>query len=187
LRSLLAPTEVPSSLYGPSVRISAAVQLMSRASLGCMSELRNIEDRQSDAIELLGRNGDGWIATASPTGRPHLIAVSTWWDGTHLVIATVGSSRTARNLDATRRARLALGSTDDAVLVDAEVVDSVAVNGADPDLRGGFIAAAGWDPGDEGSSWRFFSLLPARMQAFRGYGELQGREVMRNGRWLETE
>lgn len=151
-----------------------------------MSELRDIEDRRSDAIELLGRNGDGWIATANSAGRPHLIAVSTWWDGSHLVIATIGTSRTARNMDATGRARLALGSTDDAVLVDTEVIESVAVNEANPELRSGFTAAAGWNPGDEGPNWRFFRLLPARVQAFRGYGELQGREVMRDGRWLEA-
>jgi hypothetical protein len=42
--------------------------------------------------------------------RPYLFAVSTWWDGREVTIATIGSSRTARNLDETRLGRLAIVS-----------------------------------------------------------------------------
>jgi hypothetical protein len=30
----------------------------------------------------------------------------------------------------------------------------------------------------------FFRLRPTRIQAYRGYGELEGRDVMRGGRWV---
>ena len=149
-----------------------------------MGEKRVIDQRRADALALLQRNGDLWLATASPAGRPHLIAVSTWWDSSQLVVATVGSSLTARNLDATGRGRLAGGSTDDVVMIDVRVASSVPVAEADEALRSAFITAAGWDPAEEGDDWRFFRLEPVRVQAYRGYGELQGREVMRGGRWL---
>jgi hypothetical protein len=45
------------------------------------------------------RNGDVWLASASPSGKPHLIAASSWWTGARIVIATTAMSRTARNLD----------------------------------------------------------------------------------------
>ncbi len=149
-----------------------------------MSELRSLEDRRSDVLDALARNRDMWLATAGPPGTPHLIAVSSWWDGAHVVIATTGASRTARNLAATGLGRLALGSPDDVIVVDVGVADSVAVAEADPQLRAGFAAAAGWDPGEVGPDWRFFRLSPVRVQAYRGYGELRGREIMRDGRWL---
>jgi hypothetical protein len=150
-----------------------------------MSETRSTGQRTSDVLAALEQNRDAWLATASPTGQPHLIAVSSWWDGEQVVIATVGSSRTARNLDAGGRARLALGSPEDVIMIDVKVSSSAPVDGADPELVAGFTAAAGWNPAEEGSNWRFFRLRPVQAQAYRGYGELEGREVMRGGRWLE--
>jgi hypothetical protein len=148
-----------------------------------MTEQRSVDQRRADVLALLKRNGDLWLATAGPAGRPHLIVVATWWGGSQLVVATVGSSLTARNLGATGRGRLAGGSTDDVVMIDARVASSLPVAEAD-ESRSGFITAAGWDPAEEGDDWRFFRLEPVRVQAYRGYGELQGREVMRGGRWL---
>jgi hypothetical protein len=48
----------------------------------------------------------------------------------------------------------------------------------------GFSGAMGWDPRDVGEGWDFFRLRPARIQAFRGYDEIEGRDVMRKGSWL---
>lgn len=31
----------------------------------------------------------------------------------------------------------------------------------------------------------YFALVPSRIQAYRGYDELPGREVMRDGIWLD--
>ena len=42
----------------------------------------------------------------------------------------------------------------------------------------------GWDPREVGEGWAFFRLRPSRIQAYRGYEELEGRDVMRNSRWL---
>jgi len=150
-----------------------------------MSELRSTGQRKSDVLASLAENRDMWLATSSPTGRPHMIAVSSWWDGKQVVIATIGTSRTARNLDATGLGRFALGSPDDVVMIDVRVLDSVPVHHADPLLAAGFAAAAGWNPLEEAGSWKFFRLTPLEVQAYRGYGELQGRQVMHDSQWLE--
>lgn len=104
-----------------------------------------------------------------------------------MVVATVGASRTARNLGATGLGRLALGSPSDVIMVDVSVVDSTAVADAAPQLRAEFVATVGWNPTEEGPDWRFFRLLPVRVQTDQGYGELPGREIMRDGQWLGPE
>lgn len=149
-----------------------------------MGALRNTAQRKADVLAALQKNGDLWLATATPSGKPHLIAVSSWWDGGQVVIATTGHSRTARNLEATRLGRLALGSPEDVTMVDVALSESTPVRSASPEVRAGFKAAAGWDPADEGSEWTFFRLRPVHVQAYRGYSELEGREVMRESRWL---
>ncbi|MGH2465887.1 MAG: pyridoxamine 5'-phosphate oxidase family protein, partial [Candidatus Limnocylindrales bacterium] len=86
--------------------------------------------------------------------------------------------------DATEVARLALGAPDDVIVVDARLTASVLVRSADAPLQAGFAAAVGWSPIDEPGDWRFFRLAPSRIQAYRGYGELEGRDVFNAGRWL---
>jgi hypothetical protein len=149
-----------------------------------MSEGRNVEQRKADTLAALHAQRDLWLATADTGGKPHLIAVSAWWDGSHLVIATTAASRSARNLDGNGIARLALGSPDDVIVIDAAMADSAKVRDADAELAAGFAAAVGWDPRDISGDWVFFRLTPARIQAYRGYDELEGRDVMQLGRWL---
>ena len=59
-----------------------------------------------------------------------------------------------------------------------------AVKEADPGVVSGFTAAAHWNPAEQPGSWRFYHLRPTRIQAYLGYGEVEGKEVMREGRWL---
>ena len=51
------------------------------------------------------------------------------------------------------------------------------------ELGDGFSAAMGWDP-REMDGWMFFRLRPTRIQAFRGYDEIEGRDAMVRSRWL---
>ena len=147
-----------------------------------MAEGRSTQQRKADVIAALERNGDMWLAT-SGGGAPHLIAASGWWDGSQMTIATISGSRTARNLNASKQARVALGTPDDVVMIDVAVADRKPVSDA-PQVRSGFKAALGWDPADEGPDWVFYTLQPVRIQAYRGYSEQKGRDVMRDGRWL---
>ena len=148
-----------------------------------MAESRSIEARKADVLATLEGQHDMWLATADRSGRPHLIAVSAWWDGTDLVIATIATSRTAANLATGRDVRLAAGSPANAIMIDARVVESEAVDRA-TDVARGFAKAVGWDPREVGEGWAFFRLRPSRIQAYRGYEELKGRDVMRGSTWL---
>src|SRR5256714_2671749 len=145
--------------------------------------MRDTGTRKADVLAALERQADLWLSTADPNGRPHLIPVSAWWDGTHLVIATRSASRTAQNMKMNRQVRMAGGSPSDAIMIDADVVERLAVEDS-PDLAGGFAGAVGWDPRDVGRGWFFFRLRPTRVQAYRGYDELEGRDVMRGASWL---
>ena len=152
-----------------------------------MGELRSVATRKAAVLGVLEGQRDLWLATADRTGRPHMIAVSAWWDGTDLVVATTAASRTARNLAGGTEVRLAAGAPDDVIMIDATVVESVAATEA-AELADGFAIAVGWNPRDvqeqSGHGWVFYRLRPTRIQAYRGYDELEGREVMTNSRWL---
>lgn len=148
-----------------------------------MSDLRTMQARKADVLGALEGQRDLWLATADSSGRPHLIAVSAWWDGSDLVVATRAASRTAANLAGSPDVRLAAGSPADVIMIDARVVESVAANEA-AELADGFTIAVGWDPRAVGEGWAFYRLRPTRIQAYRGYDELEGRFVMRNSRWL---
>jgi len=149
-----------------------------------VSELRTTAQRRADVLVTLERQGQGWLATASRDGIPRLIAVTATWTGTDVVIATRTPSPTAGNLDETRLARLALGTPDDAMMADLEVSEMAPATRQAGPLHDAFVGAAGWDPADEGPDWRYFRLRPTRIEAYRGYGELEGRAVMRDGAWL---
>jgi hypothetical protein len=148
-----------------------------------MTELRSVEERKADVLVVLEGQRDLWLATSDSSGRPHLIAVSAWWDGTDLVVATTASSRTASNLGESPRVRLAAGAPNDVVMIDARVLESIAANEA-AEVADGFAIAVGWDPREVGEAWAFYRLRPTRIQAYRGYDELEGRDVMRDSRWL---
>ena len=149
-----------------------------------MSRSRSVAERKADVVAALEAQGDLWLATAGAAGRPHLIAVSAWWDGTDLVVATTGGSRTATNLGAGSSVRLTAGTPADAIMIDARLMDRVDVAKA-PEVALGFAGALGWDPREVGPGWEFFRLRPTRIQAYRGYEELDGRNVMSDSRWLD--
>jgi hypothetical protein len=147
-----------------------------------MSELRNTAQRRADVLAMLERHGDAWLATAHG-GDAHIIVTATAWNGESIVVATRESSLTARNLDENQSARLAFGSSDDAVLIDVELAASLPASDAG-EVGATFQHAAGWDPAEQGPDWRYFVLRPVRIQAYRGYSEITGRDVMKGGRWL---
>ena len=147
-----------------------------------MTALRKADERKRDVMAVLDAQGQMWLSTAGD-GRPHVIGVSAWWDGAELVLATLGTSRTAQNLRGSGTGTLVAGTPDDAVVVYADMVESMPAADAD-EVATGFSRVMGWDPRDAGEGWHFFRLRPSRIQAFRGYDEIEGRDVMRGGRWL---
>jgi len=144
--------------------------------------LRDTATRKKDVLAALEKQGHYWLATAEVGGRPHLIAVSGWWDGSELVITTLGTSKTARNMAMNPAVILAGGDPSDAIVIQAQAIASTPVEDSD-ELAAGFKSAVGWDPREIGG-WMFFRLRPTRIQAFRGYDEIDGRDVMIRSRWV---
>ena len=145
-----------------------------------MTSIRSAEQRKKDVLDALDKQGHYWLSTAEIGGRPHVIGVSGLWDGSQVVVTTLGTSVTARNMSMNPRVVLAGGDPSDAIVIQAGVIDSAAVEDS-PGMSADWKKAMGWTP-DEG--WMFFRLRPTRIQAFRGYDEIEGRDVMIRSRWL---
>ncbi len=142
------------------------------------------EQRKQDTLDRLERDVDAWVATADPaTGTPYLVPLSFLWDGATLLIATPTASPTSRNLQATGRVRLGVGPTRDVVLIEGTVEALAAA-----DLPGGageaFAAKTGFDPRQLSTPYTYFRVQPRRLQAWREANELEGRELLRDGRWV---
>jgi len=144
--------------------------------------VRSTTQRIADVRAMLEREVDAWVASASASGDAYLLPLSFYWDGSCLTIATPKTSRTARNLRRAGWARLALGPTRDVVMVEGDVRE-IPVD-AEPELAEAHANAAGFDARRE-PGYVFFQLRPARIQAWRNPAELDERDVMRDGRWLD--
>ena len=141
--------------------------------------------RLDDVRALLAGAVDVWVATASPTGVPHLVPLSLVAVGSELIVcATPETTTTARNIRSTGRARLGFGDLRDVVMVDAAAT-STPWSAAPPHLAELFVRARGWDPLAEPFAFAMLELRPVRVQAWRSLEEIVGRELMRDGAWLE--
>ena len=145
--------------------------------------MRDAATRKRDVLAALEKQGQYWLATAQVGGGPHVIGVSGLWDGNEIVLTTLGSSKTARNMAMNPLVVLAGGDPSDAIVIQAQVVDSSPVADS-PRLLEEWKKAMGWDPSELGD-WMFYRLRLTRIQAFRGYGEIGGRDVMIRSRWVE--
>ncbi|MFI8829462.1 pyridoxamine 5'-phosphate oxidase family protein [Streptomyces afghaniensis] len=145
------------------------------------------EQRKKDTLHRLEHDVDAWVATAgSASGTPYLVPLSFLWNGSYLLFATPASSPTGRNLAATGRARVGIGPTRDVVLVDGsvETVQPSDLTEQDAEL---FAAKTGFDPRRLATPYLYFRVVPQRVQAWREADELDGRELMRDGRWLTAD
>ncbi|MCO5996927.1 pyridoxamine 5'-phosphate oxidase family protein [Actinoallomurus rhizosphaericola] len=144
---------------------------------------RSRAQRRRDTEHRLANDTDIWVASASADGAPYLVPLSFDWDGEALLLATPTDSRTGRNLAAARSTRLGLGPTRDVSMIEGEV--EILELDALPQERGDrFAARTGFDPRTLTTPYRWFRVLPRRIQAWREENELDDRELMRDGRWL---
>jgi hypothetical protein len=144
---------------------------------------RNREQRRRDTEHRLANDIDCWVATASPEGSPYLVPLSFDWDGAALLLATSTGTPTGRNLAANTTARLALGLVRDVVLIDGDV-EVLAIDALASDQGDRFVARTGFDPRAYGQDYRWYRVVPQRIQAWREVNELAGRDLMRDGEWL---
>jgi len=148
-----------------------------------MSVPRAAAERRADALARLAADVDVWVATARGD-VPHLIPLSFLWDGARLLLATPDASVTARNLRATGRARLTLGTTRDVVVIEG-TAESWPVAAVAPAVADAFAARTGFDPRLSAARMVFIWIRPRRIQAWREESELTGREIMGDGVWLD--
>ncbi len=144
---------------------------------------RDAARRKADSLAMLSTPAiDVWVATASPDGREHLVPLSLAWVDERLVIAVATTSRTARDIAASGRARMAVGPTRDVTMIDARLERTVSVAAAGH-LADAYAAQADWDPRDS-EGYVFLVLRPERVQAWRESDEIADRTIMRNGQWV---
>jgi hypothetical protein len=143
---------------------------------------RSTEQRKQDTLARLGKDVDAWVASADPDGGAYLIPLSYLWDGATLTFATPEASPTGRNLRASGRAKLALGTTRDVVLIDGSV-EAFTLETVPGDLADAFAAKL-WDARRSTPRYAYFRVTPRQVAAWREENELKGRVIMRDGRWL---
>ncbi len=116
-----------------------------------------------------------------------MVPLSFHWDGKLILIATAAASPTGRNLSASGRVRLGIGTTRDVVLIEGEVARSYPADEIASDLGDVFAARAGFDPRLSSSPFQYFEVRPRRIQAWREENELECRLLMRDGEWLVAD
>jgi hypothetical protein len=115
------------------------------------------------------------------------VPLSLVWDERQVILSVERRSLTARNMAATQRARLALGTTGDVVLIDAVLAAEVGTAEAADSLAETYAGQADWDPRREdsdGAGYVYLCLAPERIQVWRSLAEHSGRTIMRAGQWL---
>ncbi len=141
---------------------------------------RSAIERRRDTVELLESAYHLWLSTSGPEGGPHLIPVAFVWSGSWITMATFVESRTVANLRDNPRARLAVGSTADVVILDGDV-RFVAVDEMDTETADRF-AAVSHDPRVM-PGLVYLRFTPHRIQAWNGFHEFDGRTLMAGGSW----
>jgi len=145
---------------------------------------RSKSQRRADAVRRLENDADVWISTASLSGVPHLVPLSLSWDGEQLLVATPSNTPTAQNAASTGRARAALDSSSDVVVMDCSV-KVIDITQFDQGTIDAFVARVGWDPRNDPGDWVLLVLTPGRIQSWQGVGEMDNRTLMRDGIWID--
>lgn len=149
---------------------------------------RPLSERTRDTLRRLEHDVDAWIATAGrENGTPWLVPLSFLWDGATVLIATPASSPTGRNLATTGKVRLGIGPTRDLVLIEGRVAETVAASEIEGAVGDAFAAKTGFDPRELTTPYLYFRIQPLRVQAWREVNELDGRDLMRDGAWLDAD
>lgn len=148
-----------------------------------MTAPRPLDDRITAAQRRLTDTHQLWLATGGD-GGPHMIPVAFVSDEEQIVTATAERSRTVANLRESQRARLALGTTDDVVMVDASLERFETVPEMSHPVADRF-AAVSHDP-RQMSGYLYIRFFPTRIQVWSGYHEFAGRTVMLDGKWLTS-
>jgi hypothetical protein len=145
---------------------------------------RSKRERREHVLRMLDDENKLWIATASPDGSAHLVPFSFVWDGERIIVATSHDNPAARNTERTGKARVALGTFGDVVLVDGDV-EVVSPSALDDDLAERLQRVSAIDA-RHAPGFVCLRLRPWRIQAWWSAAELTTPTIMRDGRWLDS-
>jgi general stress protein 26 len=146
-------------------------------------EPRTPQQRVADALARLESEADAWITTSSSSGEPHLIPLSLAWDGQRILMATPSSTLTVRNVQVNPEVRIALGDTQDVVVLRA-TAEAKPLESLDQSTLDEFVARVGWTPRPEEGPWTMLVMTPYLVHAWNGIEEFDGRTIMSDGRWI---
>ena len=79
--------------------------------------------------------------------------------------------------------RAALGPTRDVVIIEGPV-EAILI-GTDPALEEAHAQATGFDPRTLSVEYIYLRITPREIQAWREENELEDRQLMRRGEWLD--
>jgi len=142
---------------------------------------RSLSQKKIDSLFHLEHDIDLWISSSSSKGDPYLVPLSFWWNGMSLFISTVLKNQTAQNIISTGKVRVALGHTRDVILITASAI--LLEQSAIGECADAFTKKCGWDPREE-KGYRFFKLVPQKIEVWKELNEHADRLLMEDGKWL---
>lgn len=142
---------------------------------------RDLATRIADTRRRLATDVDCWVATSGEHGGWLVPLSFVWHDGT-VNMATGANSRVVLDVTTRRGVRLALGNTRDVVMIDG-TTHTTPIADIAHDVLTAFQEKLSTDPRDWAGT--LLVVQPTRIQAWREENEIEGRDLMRNRRWLD--
>lgn len=148
-----------------------------------MAPPRDLPTRVADTRHRLATDRDCWLATAGADGA-WLVPLTFLWHDERVVMATSSRARVVADIAEHPGVRIALDNTRDVVMITGQARIKP-IGDCDEGLLAAFRDTLGSDPGD----WAGVVIVvtPDRIQAWREENELEGRELMTGGRWLDAD
>ncbi|MGI9016800.1 MAG: pyridoxamine 5'-phosphate oxidase family protein [Euzebya sp.] len=137
--------------------------------------------RIADTLTRLTTDHDCWLATAGTEGA-WLVPLSFIWHDQRIVMATGSRSRVVSDVALRSRVRLAVGPTRDVVILDGTAT-TMPVSDIEDEVVQEFARKLSTDPREWAGT--LVVVTPTRIQAWREENELEGREIMSAGVWLD--
>ncbi len=144
---------------------------------------RTVTERKDHVLARLRAENKLWLATASG-GIAHLVPFSFVWDDSRVIMATPTGHRTADNAREPGRARVALDSTTDVVIIEGPL-EVVSADAIEDDIADALAKVSAID-GRKAPGFSYLQLTPRRIQAWWSMNELTAPTIMRGGAWLDS-
>ncbi len=103
-----------------------------------------------------------------------------------MLCATSAPNPTGRNLQQSGKGRIGIGPTPDVGLMPGDVVESRPADEKADDIGDRFAIQTGFDPRTLSSPYIYVRIRPLGIPAWREAAELDNRDLMLDGAWLDS-